>query len=126
MIAYCWRNIPGYSMFGTYNGNSSAAVFVQTGFKPALVVIKPATVDISANTGWRVYDNKRNTFNTNGTQNALYWSSSGAEISQNGVDFVSNGFYLINSSGDQNHNRGGCSYVFMAFAETPLALTNAR
>ena len=126
MIAYCWRNIPGYSMFGTYNGNSSAAVFVQTGFKPAIVVIKPATVDTSANTGWRVYDNKRNTINTNATQNALYWSSSQAEVSQNGADFVSNGFYLINSGGDQNHNRAGCSYVFMAFAETPLALTNAR
>ena len=113
-------------MFGTYNGNSSAAVFVQTGFKPAIVVIKPATVDTSANTGWRVYDNKRNTINTNATQNALYWSSSQAEVSQNGADFVSNGFYLINSGGDQNHNRAGCSYVFMAFAETPLALTNAR
>ena len=126
MVAYCWKQIPGYSSFGSYTGNSSAPVFVNTGFRPAFVAIKPLTVDVSATTGWRVFDNIRNTSNLNALQNALYWSSSQAEVSQNGIDFTSTGFYMINSAGDQNFNRGSCTYAYIAFAEVPTAIVNAR
>jgi hypothetical protein len=127
MVAYCWKQIPGYSSFGSYTGNSSNPVFVNTGFKPAFVTIKPLTVDTgSASTGWRVFDNVRNTSNLNGSQNAVYWSSSGSEVGQNGIDFTSTGFYMINSGGDNNFNRGGCTYAYIAFAEVPTAVVNAR
>ena len=41
MIAYCFAEKTGYSKFGKYVGNSNAdGVFVYTGFKPSLILIK--------------------------------------------------------------------------------------
>jgi hypothetical protein len=40
-IMYCFRNIKGYSKFGSYIGNGNAnGTFVYTGFKPAWVMCK--------------------------------------------------------------------------------------
>ena len=126
-VFYVWSEIDGYSQFGRYRGQSnSVGRFVTTGFRPALVMIKPLSGTSSTpTTGWRVFDNARNTYNTNSTQPALYWSSSQAEVSQNGVDFYSNGFALMPSS-DKNHNETGAEYIYMAFAENPFDTAKAR
>ena len=119
-VFYVWSEVEGYSQFGRYRGQSNAkGRFVTTGFRPAYVMIKPLSGTSSApSTGWRVFDNVRNPYNTDGIQSALYWSSTGAEVGQNGVDFCSNGFKLMPSS-DKNHNETGAEYIYMAFAENP-------
>jgi len=40
-VAYCWAEVPGFSKFGSYDGNSSTdGPFIFCGFKPAMVIIK--------------------------------------------------------------------------------------
>jgi hypothetical protein len=127
-VFYVWTEIEGFSQFGRYRGQSNAkGRFVTTGFRPAFVMIKPLSGTSSApTTGWRVFDNIRNPYNTDGTQPAVYWSSSQSEVQQNGVDFCSNGFKLM-PSGDKNHNETGAEYIYMAFAENPYGkLARAR
>jgi hypothetical protein len=129
-VFYVWSEIEGYSQFGRYRGQSnSKGRFVTTGFRPAYVMIKPLSGTSSApGTGWRFFDNVRNTYNTDGVQNALYWERGGSnnEVSQNGVDFCSNGFKLMPSA-DKNHNETGAEYIYMAFAENPYGkLARAR
>lgn len=121
--AALWKSVDGFSKFGEYSGNSSGATFVNVGFQPSLVVIKPKSTDVAPTTGWRMFDNA-STLNAyspgTGTRNALYWTNANGEVSQNGIDFFSNGF-VINAAGasDQNINRSGCTYVYFAFAENP-------
>lgn len=117
-IAYCWTDIPGYSKFDYYTGNSSTHPFIYTGFKPAIVVIKPWTTDTSPSTGWRVYSNEYVT-NNRSNDDAVYWDTGNSIISQNGCDFLNNGFVIENSGGDVNHNRSNCRYFYAAFAEIP-------
>jgi hypothetical protein len=127
-VFYVWSEIDGYSQFGRYKGQSNGTGrFVTTGFRPAYVMIKPLSGTSSApGTGWRVFDNVRNTFNTASTQGALYWEMSQSEVQQNGVDFCANGFRLMPSA-DKNHNESGAEYIYMAFAENPYGkLARAR
>jgi len=126
-VFYVWTEIEGYSQFGRYRGQSNAkGRFVTTGFRPAYVMIKPLSGTSSApSTGWRVFDNVRNPYNTDGIQSALYWESGQTEVGQNGVDFCANGFKLMPSS-DKNHNETGAEYIYMAFAENPYHAARAR
>ena len=49
-------------------------------------------------------------------------NDSGAETTNNYIDFLSNGFKLRNGFG--NWNGSGTPYIYMAFAEEPLVGTN--
>jgi hypothetical protein len=124
--AALWKSVPGFSKFGEYPGDSSRSVFVDVGFQPAFVVIKPKTADALPSAGWRVFDNASslNTYGVSGgtgTKNALYWTTADGELTQNGIDFFASGF-LISAAGaaDVNINKSGCSYVYVAFAESPF------
>ena len=55
LIAYCFKNITGYSKFGSYTGDATAGQAIPTGFKPTWVLLK-STV---GNDNWRVYDSTR-------------------------------------------------------------------
>ena len=116
-IAYCWTAIEGYSSFGYYNGYSSSHLMINTGFQPKLVVVKPHAGN-AASTGWRVFDKVRNPNNNQGSDNAMYWDTTQANVGQNGVDMHSNGFSVY-GQGDVNLNATGTSYFYMAFAEIP-------
>ena len=116
-IAYCWTAIEGYSSFGYYNGYSSSHLMINTGFQPKFVVIKPHAGN-AANTGWRVFDKVRNPNNNQSSDNAMYWNTTQANVSQNGIDLHSNGFSVY-GEGDVNLNANGTSYFYMAFAEVP-------
>tara|TARA_B110001450_G_scaffold182626_1_gene170686 strand:+ start:110 stop:1111 length:1002 start_codon:yes stop_codon:yes gene_type:complete len=113
MIAYVFTDIQGFSKFGTYTGNGNAdGTFVYTGFKPAWVMVKKTN-----NTGgWQLRDNKRTTFNL--LTNLNYANATSAEQTTDGIDFLSNGWKLRNSAGD--NNASGDTYIFMAFAENPF------
>ena len=115
-IAYCFTPIQGYSKFGTYVGNGNAdGTFTYLGFKPAFVMIKLST---APNENWAMYDNKRDTFNSETTQQLRANSSSTESASTSEVNLLSNGFKVNDSNAEINSS--GQTYIYMAFAEEPL------
>ena len=119
MIAYCFAEKKGFSKFGSYVGNGSTdGSFIYTGFKPAFVMIKVS----STTNDWSMYDNQRDPINQ--VDNYLQPNTSSAEVSDTGkgTDFLSNGFKLRTTHG--THNTSGATYIYMAFAESPLVGTN--
>ena len=115
-VIFCFKEIQGYSKFGTYTGNGDAdGTFIYTGFKPAWILMKRTNT-----TGaWKLFDNKRaNPFNVIGVR--LEANSSGAESSSStyDIDLLSNGFKLRGTSAEQNGS--GSSFIYMAFAENPF------
>lgn len=122
-VAYCFAEVPGFSAFGSYTGNSSAdGAFVYTGFRPAFILIK----DISTANSWVLMDNKR-TAAYNPQDGWLVAQASDAEYnvstSDSRIDFLSNGFKLRNSNAGNNGSR---TYIYAAFAEAPFRLSSAR
>ena len=118
-IMYSWAEIPGFSKFGSYVGDGRSdrfSTFVYTGFRPAWVMIKRT----SGTQNWRIFDNKRNTFND--VDLNLQANTDGAEFESsayNALDFLSNGFKLVGTNADEGTNQSGQSYIYMAFAEQP-------
>ena len=116
-IAYCFAEKQGYSKFGSYTGNGNAdGTFVYTGFKPAFVMAKSST----SVTEWHMADTARRPNNPNDVYLAA--SSSAAESTSNGVDFLSNGIKINTSQG--GWNQSGATFIYMAFAEEPLVGDN--
>ena len=118
-ICYAFTDIVGYSKFGSYLGNGNAdGPFIYTGFKPAFVMTKK-----SSGTGaWAMMDNKRPGYNV--TKNYLQANDSTTEhvdVSFN-LDLLSNGWKARHNNGD--FNSSGQTYIYMAFAETPLVGSN--
>jgi len=114
-VAYCFREIKGYSKFGSYTGNGNAdGPFVYTGFKPAWLMIKRTD---AAGENWTVFDNKRDGFNVE--NDMLKANVSEAEDDAGSFfDLVSNGFKARESAA--RHNASGGTYIYMAFAEHPF------
>lgn len=124
-IAYCFRNIEGYSKVGSYKGNGNTdGAFVNCGFRPQFLLIKP----INYGDGWKMWDIAR------GAQNGRYNQYPPGDLKPNqsntenfstsfNFDFVSNGFKWRGSDGSVN---GGYDYLYYAIAEHPFKHTNAR
>jgi hypothetical protein len=122
-VAYCWSAIAGYSAFGKYTGNGSAdGVFVYTGFRPRLVMIKGS----SFVSNWFVIDTSRSSYNV--SLDALRPNLDGAEVNSPtttySIDILSNGFKLRTSAADSNTN--GATFIYAAFAENPFNYSLAR
>ena len=121
-IAYVFSSVKGYSLVGSYVGNSNSnGAFIFCGFRPAWVMIKRSTGSDS----WLIMDNKRSTFNPVG--NTFAANSSNTENADTGgipTDFVANGFKCRGTGGDFNSN--GQTYIFLAFAESPFKYARAR
>ena len=117
MIAYCFTSITGYSKFGTYLGNGNAdGMFVNTGFRPAYVLIKKT----NGTGSWWVFDDKRLGYNPNTYR--LYADDTAVENTTAVIDFVSNGFKLRTTDGDLNGD--GNNIIYAAFAEFPTVSSN--
>jgi hypothetical protein len=119
-VAYLWAEVPGFSKFGTYTGNTAAdGPFVYTGFKPKWVMVKKYN---SANDSWIIYDSARNI--VNGMQKWLVAHATDAEYdtSTGRVDFVSNGFKIRTADGGPNTG----TFIYAAFADSPFKYANAR
>ena len=71
---------------------------------------------------WAIYDSVRLTYNASNVQ--LYANSSGAEVVDDPIDILSNGF-KIRGTGSA-FNGSGETYVFAAFAESPFQYARAR
>lgn len=119
MVAYCFNDVKGYSKFGGYTGNGNAdGPFIYTGFRPAFVLTKSSSTDA---TGWLLQDNKRIGYNPR--NNILQAHASSAETTSGfDIDFLSNGFKPRTT--DSGHNTSGSTYIYMAFAESPLVTSN--
>ena len=118
-IAYCFHSVEGYSKVGSYTGNGNAdGTFVYTGFRPAYVTLKIT----SSTNDWITQDNKRDTYNAVG--HYLRPNLNAAELDEDTIDFLSNGFKLRTTSGARNTSSG--SYIYLAFAESPFKTSNAR
>jgi len=116
-ISYCFAEKKGFSKFGSYTGNGSTdGPFIYTGFKPAFFIVKCSNAAFN----WVVEDNKRNTFNV--VDKYLLPNTSAAEGTLNLVDFLSNGIKIRTT--DNSHNGSGNTYIYMAFAESPLVGSN--
>ncbi len=119
IIAYVFAPIKGYSKFGKYSGNGNAnGPFIYTGFKPAFLMRKC----INEGLDWVITDSARDPVNVSDENiyaNLNYVEYSGSETK---FDFLSNGFKM---RGDwTTTNKSGNTYIYMAFAETPLVATN--
>ena len=113
-VAYCFAEKQGYSKFGSYNGNGNTdGPFINTGFKPALVILKRS----SGVADWNIFDNKRpNAFNeANGRLRAN--DNTVESTSDAGVDLLSNGFKCRLGS---EFNANNTTNIYMAFAESPF------
>ena len=122
-IAYVWAEVEGFSKFGSYVGNGlDDGPMIVCGFKPAWLMVKRITT--GGNEGWVIYDNVRGPYNPNAK--GIYANSDIAENSAAGryKDFLSNGFKIRGSSGEQNSS--GITYIFAAFAESPVQTANAK
>ena len=119
MLVYAFAEIKGFSKFGKYQGNANGkGPFVYTGFKPAWLMVKNASVN---STEWYIYDSKRGgpAASVFGNPNKYFLkaNSTAAEGNET-MDFYSNGFRpritnnFLNGSGNE--------LVFMAFADEPL------
>ena len=118
-VAYCFASKQGYSKFGSYTGtgNRDGSPFIYTGFQPAFIMVK----NTASATGWAMFDNKR--VIANGDMHYLAADRTDAESGTgfshvDPVDFLSNGFKVMNS--DAWMNSSGTKYIYMAFAEAPF------
>ena len=122
MIAYCFANSDIIKV-GSYTGNgSSDGTFVYTGFRPAWVMVKNASL---AATSWLIWDDERSTYNI--ANDILKAQSANAEVVNNnsfGIDVLSNGFKVRSSYGDVNQS--GNTIIYLAIAEHPFKYANAR
>ena len=113
-LAYCFHSVEGFSKFGSYVGNGSTdGPIVETGFEPAFIMFKRT----DSTSGWNITDNRRNT--TNPRTSVMQAHNSDIEYTSNSyaIDFLSNGFQIVNS--DNGWNTNGGTYIYMAFAADP-------
>jgi hypothetical protein len=119
-IAYLFSEVEGFSKFGSYTGNGSAdGPFVWCGFRPKYVLIKLTS---SAGGNWIIHDTARNEVNLSAKR--LMANTADAEVSDNGIDILSNGFKM--RSADGSTNTSGGTHIFAAFAEAPFKYARAR
>jgi hypothetical protein len=117
-IAYCFAEKKGFSKMGSYVGiASSDSNFVYLGFKPSFLLIKNAS---AGSTNWHLYDNKRLGYNVD--NNVFQANTNSAELTNDDIDFLSNGFKLRRSTA--SNNGSGNTMIYMAFAAEPLVGTN--
>ena len=122
-VAYVFKEVQGYSKFGSFTGNENAdGPFVHTGFKPAWTMIKDT--DASGGQNWVIQDRERfGKINTEATDqnlaaNSTSASPSSASFAGNQIDYLSNGFKLRSNAGNTNTNDH--EYFYMAFAHHPF------
>ena len=116
-VAYIWKEVEGFSRIGVYYGNNSTSnSFVHCGFRPAFVMWRKK----SSGENWRIIDSARSPANRKTYQ--LFPGHTYAQSDEGGMEFFFNGFALRTNDGNTNDPT---SYVFMAFAESPMKYATA-
>ena len=132
-IAYIWHNVPGLQKFGEFLGDGGSGddgPFVETGFRPALIWLRPfAGSGIANNGGWYIWDvqNDSNPYNddyaVNNPGNYFNYGNLNNGMDSHamaGIDILSNGFKLrTDTAGYSNYS--GWTYIYCAFADNPAS-----
>jgi len=113
-IMYVFAPKKGYSAFGSYTGTGDASIspFINTGFKPAYVLLKRS----NSSGSWWIFDNKRLGYNS--ANYRIYANADTAEDTTVMIDLLSNGFKLRTT--DSEMNASGDDFMYMTFAEAPF------
>ena len=135
-ILYAWADVPGLQKFGSYVGtgdqthaaNSGNNRFIYTGFKPALVIIK----SVGTSDHWNIPIFTNNGGKYNGVVNTVSFNLTNSERTMDdnpAYDYTSNGFLI--RTADFNVNKTAITYIYAAWAESPLnnlygGMANAR
>ena len=116
---YYWHAVPGYSAFGSYEGNGDPdGPFIALSFRPAWAMFKNAS---QSNWWWSIHDSTRNP--SNPTNLKLFANEDDPEDSSAlSVDLLSNGIKIRSNQGTWNNN--GDTYIYAAFAENPFGGNN--
>lgn len=137
VIIYSFREIEGFSAFGTYQGNGATnniGPFVALSFSPRWVMIKNITINSSSYTSWFIQDSARNPTNVMPNDQVLWANRPAAEgvrgdgssnSTYNDIDFLSNGFKIREDS-THELNDGNSTYVWAAFADHPYKYARAK
>ena len=122
-VCYCFAEIIGYSKFGIYTGQGSTTLntFINTGFKPAFIILKA-----TSRTGtWNMYDTNRGGSAATGgdgigniTTLHLAADNPARETNDYNIDILSNGFKIYDSQHYVGEN--AATYIYMAWAENPF------
>jgi len=127
-ISYCFSSIPGYSKVGTYTGvDNDDGVFVYTGFRTNWVMVKCTTHGEHWN--MPVFTTRENPAkaNTSASVKTLSANLNNAERTMDdnpAIQFHSNGFKILTNDG--NYNRGGGTFLYLAFGEAPFKFARSR
>jgi len=117
-IAYCFAEKQGHSKIGSFIGNGDAdGPFVYTGFRPAFLIVKRSS---ASGNNWLILDNKRDPINQ--MVLGLFPDTTNIEASGYYWDFTSNGFKV--RTGGPGENASDSTFIYMAFAESPLVNSN--
>ena len=115
-IAYCFKEVKGYSKFGHYIGNGdNDGAFIYTGFKPAWLMVKASSGGAN---NWFIIDNKRDSYQNPFSDLMLVDETTAENADTPRGDLLSNGFKWRTNPAAFNGN--GSSYFYMAFAESPF------
>ena len=108
-VAYCWAEVPGYSQFGEYRGNSSTdGRFIYCGFRPAFVMIR----EYVSGDNWTIaYNGNYNPHTPKLVPNQAY---AGSVASSQYLNFYSDGFKWAGT--DSGVNASNKQYIYAAFA----------
>ena len=118
-VGYAWEQIYGFSHISHWIGNADAdGAFVYTGFRPKYILWTSTT----ASENWRCIDSVRSPFNQATLHS--FWSTTGAQSDETGLDILSNGFKI--RTNDAHLNGDGVKYVYWAYADVPFKYANAR
>ena len=124
LVAYNFAPVPGYSAFGSYEGNgvNGDGPFIALDFRPAFFLHK-RTDSGDSNQNWRLWDSTRSI--SNPVDEWLEPNKSSPENSSSGgaIDFLSNGV-KVRATDTSNNNASGGTYIYMAFAENPFGGSN--
>ena len=124
MVCYAFHSVPGYSAFGTYQGNGNGSPnspCIYLGFRPAFLMIKCTSKGTSAVTNWFINDTTREHNNPHNDPLAANTNLGEYDFSSALLDMNSNGFKLRGGPDQLNGNE---TYFYAAFAENPFGGEN--
>jgi|GEM_PF-559780 len=119
MVAYAWREVPGFSRFGRFDGNGSTdGHFIELGFRPAFFMAK--RTDGTSN--WIILDDDLDPYNPviGGLWADL--DNGDSDTATVRADFLANGVKI--RAGGNQPNASGSAWVYAAFAARPFGGAN--
>jgi hypothetical protein len=121
IVACLFAPVEGFSKFGTYKSNNSDdGPFIYCGFRPKLVILK----NTSTNYAWMIVSDGHNEYNVADNSFTIAGAIETVDSAAKQLDLLSNGFKCRDQSGSHNNSTNNISY--MAFAECPFKIANAK